>query len=302
MELFGYEKRIDNVFALLGNHENDITKSIAFIFSISNSFLKLFLSTVLPECINYSFNDTKILFQQNHNSGITDIEIYQANLFHVVIEAKVMYNRPSLIQLQKYADYLNESNCSYRKIVTLSDLSSSTALFNFPTSLSNIDITHVSYSEIIILAQKSISSSKNKEKFLIRGFIDFLSEVTNMRNAHSNSVYVVPISGSSIKKHDVDRIYSCPVGNRFLNEPTNYLGFRHHGKLQYINHVEEVDYVDNGGVLYFIFKLGPDIVPAHDVITGGKYRGTKYYCDIDLLLTSNSIIEAYKKTKQRHSN
>ncbi len=122
-----------------------------------------------------------------------------------------------------------------------------------------------------------------------------------MQNKRSNTVYVVPIGGDSIREHDIERTYHCPVGgNGFPTEPQNYLGFRHGGVLKYINFVEEVEYYDNDGQLYFRFLLGPDIVPSKTVKTGGKIRRTKFYCDIDLLLTCDTILEASQKTKERH--
>lgn len=40
------------------------------------------------------------------------------------------------------------------------------------------------------------------------------------------------------------------------------------------------------------FYLGPNIVPPKTVKTGCKYRGTKFYYDIDLFLTCDTIFEA----------
>ena len=121
-----------------------------------------------------------------------------------------------------------------------------------------------------------------------------------MRNLHSNTVYVVPISGENIKEHDDKRTYHCPVGKKFINYVPNYIGFRYGGKLQYINHVDDVEYYDSGEGVYFLFHLGPDIIPHEKPKTGGKYRGTKCYCDIDLLLTCSTIAEANRETKKRH--
>ena len=50
----------------------------------------------------------------------------------------------------------------------------------------------------------------------------------------------------------------------------------------------------------FKFYLGPNIVPPKTGKTGCKYRGTKFYCDIDLLLTCDTIVEARIEKDVRH--
>jgi hypothetical protein len=95
-------------------------------------------------------------------------------------------------------------------------------------------------------------------------------------------------------------------------EPPKYFGFRYGGRLQSIHHVDDTRpfgtfrevFTDTKkahdwgpGVLA---QLGPAIRPDHLVKTGkGLPFGRHAQVDIDLLLTCNSIAEAWAKTKER---
>jgi hypothetical protein len=96
--------------------------------------------------------------------------------------------------------------------------------------------------------------------------------------------------------------------------PPNYIGFRFHGKLQAIRHVDfydvhhrpwdlilglagKPDWDDTHG--HFIYTLGPPIVPPATVKTGKLYRAQRVWAAIDLLLTSATISEARDKTAER---
>lgn len=298
--LLGYGDEIESVFSLLGKHENDITKAIAFTLSRCPEYLKLFLTKFLtPDCL-FELENVDVAFQKREKDGITDIEIEQDGVFAIVIEAKRGFNLPSKEQLQKYADDLNGRTKGFKLIVTLSDSICAVAQATIPPSLGGIPIQHMRYDDLRKLAQDSIGGSNRVESALLNELIQYLKGVINMRNLHSNTVYVVPIGGENIKEHDANRTYHCPVGNGFINYVPNYIGFRYGGKLQYINHVDDVEYYDIGEGVHFRFHLGPDITPFKEVKTGGKYRGTKFYCDIDLLLTCSTIAEANRETKKRH--
>lgn len=301
MVLKGYGKAITNVFQLLGNQENDITKAIAYLFANSTVFLSLFLKNYEIKSNNSGVENINVYFQEQKENGITDIEIIKMDDFHIIIEAKVCYKLPSFDQLNKYAYSLLKSKNSSNYIFSMSNLRSTIAESELPKSINNVPVKHISFCEILELAKQSISNSKKEERVFLKHFILYMKGIIDMQDKQSNVVYVVPIDKNSIVEHDKLRQYHCPVGNGFLKEPCNYLGFRYGGKLQYINHVEKVDFYKEDGKLYFCFSLGPDIVPQKEVKTGGKLRGTKFYCDIDLLLTCDTIIEANQKTKDRHS-
>lgn len=301
MKLYGYGKQIDTLFGIMGKQENDITKSLSYLLFRCSVFRIKFIERFISNFDVHKIDDTIVSFQSCHDKGITDIEIYYPREFAIIIEAKIDYNLPTKTQLEKYANYLNSENFTKKKIVVLSNLPKEIAYKKLPELVANIEITYLSYTQLAVLIKESLDNSNNKEKELLTQYLRYITEVFSMIDKHSNIVYVVPISGNSIKMHDEDKKYICPVGNGFIKDPTNYIGFRFNGKLQYINHVESVNYFESSdGILFFEFMLGPDIIPFKTVRTGGKFKGTKYYCDIDLLLTCDTIAEACAKTKERN--
>lgn len=301
MSLFGYGKTIVNVFQLLGDKENDITRAISYLFSTSRSFLLSFLKHCGVVDADLVFEEISVYYQRHNENGITDIEIAKEGSFYVVIEAKAHYGLPSYEQLKKYAEYLKKKNGSSKYILTMSNISREAAKKELPDTIEGIPVSHIPYSDIMKYAKDSLMDTKGEARIFLKHFISYLSEVIDMKDKHSNIVYVTPIGGESIKEHDVLRQYHCPVGGQgFPKEPPNYIGFRFKGKLQYINFVEKVEYYKEDK-LYFRFFLGPDIVPTKKIRAGGKIRSNKYNCDIDLLLTCDTILEAYRKSEERHS-
>jgi hypothetical protein len=111
-------------------------------------------------------------------------------------------------------------------------------------------------------------------------------------------------------------VYWYPVGGRggWPKTPYNYMGFRYHGQLQSVHHVDdsvvvsdlseavkEVSSPSHGPV--FVLKLGPAIPVPPGIRTGKKIvRSARRTIDIDLLLTSSTISEAWEKMAARHAD
>jgi hypothetical protein len=154
----------------------------------------------------------------------------------------------------------------------------------------------------------------------------YLKGVMTMQDVTSNMVYVVslstkPIAGTSgLSTIEVlERLgrYFCPVGGTgpggWPKEPPNHLGFRYHGRLQEIRHVEgyTVRLAPWEGIpelagrvavpehQQFDFELGPPIRPEHEVRTGNLFRAQRVWCALDLLLTCQTIREARDNTQER---
>lgn len=144
-----------------------------------------------------------------------------------------------------------------------------------------------------------------------------------MRDANSNSVHVVSLTRNTwpgwsadlspvdeVEKH---RIYHYPTrGGNYPKIVPNYMAFRYDGRLQSIHHVDDYEIVDSPyGLIpgapdakwdepaYFL-RLGPPFRPTHDARTGkGIFRNAPVTADLDLLLTSSTVIEARDATKAR---
>jgi hypothetical protein len=112
-----------------------------------------------------------------------------------------------------------------------------------------------------------------------------------METLYSNRAYVVSLNsgvqdGWGISWIDIvekrDR-YFYPVGGKgWPDPPPNYMGFRYHGKLQRISHVESFEIAKNPNTIFpeapnvkeywdppfYCLRLGPAIRPPYDVPVG----------------------------------
>ena len=152
------------------------------------------------------------------------------------------------------------------------------------------------------------------------------------QNKDTNWVYVVSLSDRKIEIEDINgkkfssnltfvdvveknEMYFCPVGGGkggWPKEPLNYIAFRYRGKLQSIHHIESYKIVDEfhesiQEIPHFImkekhilYKLGPAIKPLSEVKNGDRItRHNRVWVQIDTLLTSNTISEAWEISQQR---
>ena len=86
-ELYIHKKNVGTVFDLLGELENDITKSIAWAFVKCPALLSMVLKNLLG--IDTDTQNISILYQvYEKEKGITDLEITDNESFYIVIEAK----------------------------------------------------------------------------------------------------------------------------------------------------------------------------------------------------------------------
>lgn len=146
-----------------------------------------------PDC---KFNDERVVisFQKKEKDGITDIEIEESGIFAIVVEAKRGFNLPGNTQLQKYANDLNLKAKGTKLILTLSDSHYKVAKSAVPEVLDGIPIKHIRYNDVFAIANRSLPSSNKKEQTLLQELTKYLKGVINMRDLHSNTVYVVPLS------------------------------------------------------------------------------------------------------------
>ena len=93
-ELLLHGKRIESVFQLLGDHENDITYSVGWALAHSSAFLQAFLDEVVTPGLA-SANVVLRLQEYVSGQGITDIEIESPGRFHLIAEAKRGWTLPT---------------------------------------------------------------------------------------------------------------------------------------------------------------------------------------------------------------
>ena len=96
--------------------------------------------------------------------------------------------------------------------------------------------------------------------------------------------------------------------------PPNYVGFRHHGRLQSVHHVNSFEVVEDLSKYnrlwvetvsdHFVYRLGPPMRPPREVRTGNIYRNGRVWCAIDTLLSGefDTISDARDGTQRREAD
>lgn len=321
-DLISHNKQISTIFQLLGEDENDITLSMSWALANCPEFLTLIVSKICGVLPNPK--DTTV-YNQKYDaiSGITDIEITDHKFFHIIIEAKKGWNLPNATQLTKYSqrnDFIN-SACPHKHIVSISEcnLSYATAYLPF-NSRNGIPVSHIPYSRIYKIATSAIATSNHAQKHLLTEFRQYLGGIMTMQNKYSNWVYVVSLGTSTPDSCNLTWIdivntkqkYFHPLGlHGWPKEPPNYIAFRYYGQLQSIHHIEnytvsrnlhneipeipDKTYSDD----YYVYDLGPAIIPQKVIKTGGLYANGRVWAMLDTLLTCNTIKEARDLSQNR---
>jgi len=313
-ELSIYGKKVESIFQLLGEKEIDITNSVGYVFSNCNDFLLNFLNRIEIEApIDISSVEIK-LQEIEKDKGITDIEIFLPNEFHIIIEAKKGWEFPTNEQLEKYAkrESFVLSNAKNKKIIVFNKSTVSTELRFSISNLGEIPVKVVSWDDIRKIVSKStVKNESDIENRLLEQLAIYLDMINKKKN--ENLVYVVALNREKVENSSLtylDVVYEhqkyFDVIKNFPSELPNYIAFRFDGKLQSIHHIEKSEnFIDPS--LHFpiptqtweqriLFHLGPPFKPDHEVRTGNKiFRATRVWVNLDDLLTSQTISEALDK-------
>lgn len=323
-ELVAYGAEVSSIFQLIGNLENDITKSIAWALARCPEFLKLVIREVMSIDINPE--NVRIKYQEfEKDKGITDLEITDDSSFYIIIEAKRGWILPGAEQLKLYSKRRNivENPAPNKAIISMSECSEeyANAYLSFK-DINEIPVMHLSWRRIYELANSAKVSSSISQKNLLKELMKYLGGIMTMQAKESNWVYVVSLATSKPESCDLTWIdivkqkmkYFHPLGtNGWPKEPPNYIAFRYGGKLQSIHHIE--GYVVTRNLHseitempdvqeekeYFVYSLGEAIIPSKTIKTGKIYASGRKWAMLDTLLTADTIHEASEISKQRMS-
>jgi hypothetical protein len=324
-ELYIFNDKVDSIFQLLGQNENDISYSVGYTFGTCHHFLQKFLQHIN---INIPFQPGKIKIRlQTHEKekGFTDFELLQEGEFHIIIEAKRGWTFPTRTQLDKYASRPSFKNSTARdkRIVVFNESIPAFTKTHFSiTDIQSIPVEVISWKDIQKLTKISISIGRDAENRLLRDLNIYLDKISSMQKIDSNWVYVVSLGGGipanwSISWQDIVNKhlkYFHPVGGGkggWPAEPPNYIAFRYGGQLQTIHHIEKYEVFTDPSTLFdtiptvnwephYLYDLGPAIRPAHIVKSGKKIiRSLRVWAMLDLLLTSQTIQDARDKSNER---
>lgn len=321
-DLFLHGNQISTVFDLLGKKENDLTYSFGWALANSEHLVTDLLKLWHPG-VKRAGELQDIRLQERHpDCGVTDIELWTDHTA-TIIEAKRGWSLPSWDQLERYVTCLKYRRKD-RAVVVLTGCTDDYAVRQLPSKISTIPVLHTCWAGVRNAVAVASTNGTHRERHLLRELDEYLGQVISVQNQDSNWVYVVSLGTGTMDCIDLGWIevvekyslYFHPYGNGWHKEPPNYLGFRHHGQLRRICHVDGYEITnDLFGRLtkltrrpskkrrssdeYALYRLGPAILPAREVRTGSVFRAARHWAALDLLLTCDTVAEARDKTKER---
>lgn len=332
-ELFAHNERVETIFDLIGDKENDITKSIAWAFVKCPRLMERVIGRLLH--VNAVADDVVIRYQEfEKDKGITDLEITDNQKFYIIIEAKRGWVLPGEPQLRLYSERSGfiSSPAKVKAIVSMSECTEDYAKKRLPT-VPGTTVLHLPWMTICDLAGELRMKTAGKQNYILGELERYIKRIMTTQNKDTNWVYVVslglkeveitPAKGekrtAGIAYVDIVRKYHkycCPVGGGkggWPKEPLTYIAFRYHGKLQSIHHIEKYTVTDNLhpfvpeipdvelSETHFVYELGPAIIPPKDIRTGDKIvMSNRVWAQLDTLLTSDTITEAMEISKARN--
>ena len=331
-ELFAYNERVETIFDLIGDRENDITKSIAWAFEQCPRLLEKVIEYLIQ--VSVDADDVVIRYQEfEKDRGITDLEITDNREFYIIIEAKRGWNLPEEQQLKLYSDrsgFINNP-AKVKAIVSMSECTAEYAKIRLP-AIPGITVLHLPWMKICGLAGDLRMKTAGKQNYILGELERYIKRIMTTQNKDTNWVYVVTLAleKAEITTSEGEKItagikyleivekhhrYYCPVGGGkggWPREPLTYIAFRYDGKLQSIHHIESYAITDNLHTfvpeipdaklseMYFVYDLGPAIIPSKNIRAGKRVvRAGRVWAQLDTLLTSDTITEAMEISKER---
>lgn len=316
-DLYLRSRKLSSIFELLGTKENNITYSIGWALAHSPSFLAAVLRHIRHDPATSSIEKITLQEHGSDDGGFTDIEVHGDNI-RVILEAKRGWTLPSHGQLSRYASRLRASGVRDGYLVVMSECTAEYARLHLMQNVDGYPVHYLGWKDIHRLAD--IRRVSHIEMRLLQQLRLYIERIVKMQNQESNLVYVLSLgqgcpSWSKLSWIDIvkeRRRYFHPVGGKggWPKEPPNYLGFRYHGKLQSIHHVDDWKIITdihaempelNPGIWepHFLYTLGDPIYPSREVKSGRVVRSMRVWSMLDLLLTSKTISDARDLTDKR---
>ncbi|NLJ45688.1 MAG: hypothetical protein GX430_03925 [Treponema sp.] len=192
----GFDSSTLTVFDLLGYTERGISLAFAYLLSKNKNALYIFLRYIGVDIRNSYSNylKTDISVEHHHAEGRTDIEILQADEFHVIIECKVGANK---VRRQR-TQYLSAFHGTNQKVLCFI-----TQVNDFnKTSIEGVSVRNIGWIELVNLfdgnRQLNDPLSSSFLKFAKRGYkmrnqkeilIQDVSERIELTNFFENQIY-----------------------------------------------------------------------------------------------------------------
>ena len=280
-----------------------MTNSLGWVLATCPGLLAAFGEKSVGGTTKLQWSGAEVRLQRfdDQFGGFTDIEILIPGQLHLIVEAKVGWGLPEKAQLRLYRPrFLSEPK---RGFVILTEASPEYVMSSgLNTEIGGVPIRVVRWRDMFDLITSARASASNWHKRVLNELEAYLLGTVRMQRTDSNWVYVVSLSGASIKGVEESSTYSHPKSGNWPKEPPNYIGFRYGGKLRSVHHVEGYEVVKTtspSGFESFRYTLGPAIRPLHDVRMGAIVRDTRIWAMLDTLLTSPTLSEARRISAER---
>lgn len=314
--------RVRSIFGIHGDDENDLSGGFAYALASSEELLRAVLMEFVPAG-ELDIDQVEVRIQTlRSGEGITDIEIESPGLFFVVFEAKKGMEVPSRAQLKQYVPRCQGSDCQ-ALLVALTSLGKEAAEYRIgEKEIGGVPIRACSWAWV----RRCVSEAHGHEsawraRWILAQYLLFLEDFMGQERIYSNMVYVVSLglgnpdgwNTSWIDIVEKKRRYFYSA-NKNWPAPPNYLGFRYHGCLQSVHHVQDSEVVqdirkrkefsiteqaEDWGP-HYLLTLGPAIIPPRKIRTGSRiHRSNRVWCMLDSLLTSETISDALSETQRR---
>ncbi len=312
MTLKLYGRDVSSVFSLLGPKERGLTASLGFTLAKDQKLRAAVLSALGVAA------DTPDVSLESYGDGLdrTDIELADERV-RVVIEAKVGWQIPDRVQLEKYADRRPDVILA---ITHCTDLVA--RKLGLPTSVRDVPVVHWPWRRMLEI----VRAEQRRGGRWIKDLQVYLeANVATLQNISSAWVYCVvlgPIQslGGAHGRDYLERdLYFHPQGEGYPKTPPNYLGFRWANMLQTVRHVDsyeilgdlrDSDAIGSATVTdeeamarpHLVYRLGPHIGPVQPLPAGTNYRASRHWAFLDLLLTAPTIKDALAHTRARQKD
>lgn len=325
--VYAHDRLVKTPFGLLGTDENSLTFALGYTMRHCPRLLQMLLTAVGLKGFHIgTLNNAKIHLQEATKEGITDIEVRIPNRLHLIIEAKVGLNVPTIGQCSKYIEKiettLKASPSTKAKLVILLDTDPKPTLDVYHREGSGCKrfLTGIHWASLLDMQPNLLAEypADSTEGSWLRAFYDFLEQEFEMKS-YTDEVWIVPTNKNPLWKggwsfydtHVKGKIYYRTKKDRYTNHKPLYIALRTRGKVEFIqrvlkveHEVRPIDCLPQFSNLnrewpkkpHTIWYLSEPTHLPHAIPTGDpSMRSRPVFCDLDILLSSSTVREVEKR-------
>ncbi len=319
VSLHAHDRLVTTPFGLLGTDENALSFALGYTFQQCSPFLQWFLRQVgIVGVHTSSLHRARIDLQRRRTGdpaqGITDIEIHLPGRFHVIVEVKVGLAVPAIKQCQRYMKRLSDTNEPEQRLVALVQSPDDTFVQEYAQQDTNLATRLVAFGwpQFLPACVRLMLSEavQPQAREWVRSFYRFLDEEYEMR-AFTTEVWILAASTKPLwangKSHwDIHQQFRVWWDYKEPTVRPLYMAFRVGGTLDSIYRVSRVEHgipiIDVVPILRNVRKrwpkvpctiwyFEPPVKLAKAIRTGGGMYNRRVRCDLDLLLSCDTVQE-----------